>query len=1302
MAHSSLLNIPVPDEFSFNAVEWNGWFSRFERFRQVSQLSEKDESLQVSTLLYVMGPKAEELLESLKLSDSDLKKYSTVTEKLTNFFIPKKNVVFERAKFNMRIQKQGEPVDSFISDLHHLASSCEYGSLKEELIRDRIVIGLLDRKLSEQLQLDDELTLEKATNKAMQSALVRKQQNTIHNNPEVSFVDKNKFKHNNKSNQTKKEYANQNNGNKDKQVSENCLKCGKIHVKQKCPAYNLKCYRCGGFNHFPVRPFKLCKPLKTNFEKNKRTDNSFSNKNIGFIGLLDCTKSTEPWMLDVLVNDCVNVSFCIDTGACISALPESLYTQNMGVLNYDFSENVSGPNGENLKILGKLDTKLSYNDSSCITTLYIIENLSRPLLGRSVIEPLNILKRVVNNVSPPDVSVNKIDWTKKFPQLFSGLGLMSGSYSITLKENAVPFSVHLPRRVPLPLLDKVKDQLRLMVDNDVIEEITEPTPWCAPIVVVPKSDGSVRITTDFTKLNQSIVRERFEMPGVDYTLAQLGNSKYFTKLDFNSGFFQLKLDDNSKKLTCFITPFGRFVYKRLPQGASPSPEVFSKKMSSILSGLEGCISMVDDICVHAPTLQMHNERLTAVLKRLQEQNVTLNAEKCQFAMTTFKYLGYVIDGENIYPDPKKVSAISDFPSPKNLTEVRRWLGLLNQLTKFIPNVSHETKPIRSLLQKDKIFDWGPEQEECFNRLKKLLLSADVLCHYDCANETKIHADASAYGLGAIIYQKINGIWRPLAYASRSLTDVESRWAVIEKEMLAITFACSRFRDYIVGLPSLEIWTDHSPLVSLLNHKNIDELPIRLQRLRLRIAGLPFIVKYIKGSEQTSADCLSRAPLKTINSSDIELHSVVDDYVVGFIKSFPASDEKLKLIIQKQKEDSTLSKIRKYCEFGWPNASKLSISEKPFNSVSSELTIIKDILCKSNRIVVPDSLRVEMLDRIHEGHQGITKSLERLRSALWWPNCSSQVKDRISKCEVCCRSIVNRAEPLIVGDFPNRPWEKIGVDLFFLNNKNYLIIVDYYSRWIETPLLTSTSSESVITQLKSIFSKYGIVDYLISDNGPQFSSYAFSEFAKNYGFTHVTSSPNYPQSNGEAERAVQLVKNMLKKCIESNGDPYLSLLSYRSTPLKNGYSPAELLMGRKLKTRLPILPSKLEPKLPDFSKLYKSEQKLRNYNKNYTDKHRGAQFLPELKRGQKVFVKREGIEGEIVKNYSTPRSYVIKNKDGAYLRRNRRCITILPNVDKVQKETVGSSVSETQEVQRRISDRSTKGKKPLRYHDEFRT
>lgn len=344
---------------------------------------------------------------------------------------------------------------------------------------------------------------------------------------------------------------------------------------------------------------------------------------------------------------------------------------------------------------------------------------------------------------------------------------------------------------------------------------------------------------------------------------------------------------------------------------------------------------------------------------------------------------------------------------------------------------------------------------------------------------------------------------------------------------------------------------------------------------------------------------------------------------------------------------------KYCEEGWPGYEHPSIDvvTRPFWQIREELSLCQGLLMRGNRLVIPTVLRAEMLQRIHEGHQGILKCRERVRSSIWWPGINRETEDLVKSCPVCVKNRHDQAEPLRPTKFPDRPWKMLGTDLFHLKKDNYLLVVDYFSRYFEIAKLKDTTSQSIVNHLKSIFARHGIPDTLVSDNGPQYSSSVFQTFSKDYGFRHQTSSPHYPQGNGEAERAVQTVKRLIRNAT----DPYLALLAYRATPLKNGSSPAELLMGRKLRTTLPENPRNYYPKWPDLERVRQVEEQYRQNQKFNFDKARRARPLSQLNAGETVWVKGEGggTTGTVIdKTQQSDRSYIIETDNGA-IRRNRR-------------------------------------------------
>lgn len=573
--------------------------------------------------------------------------------------------------------------------------------------------------------------------------------------------------------------------------------------------------------------------------------------------------------------------------------------------------------------------------------------------------------------------------------------------------------------------------------------------------------------------------------------------------------------------------------------------------------------------------------------------------------------------------------------------------MVNQVGKFIPQLAEKDKALRDLLSKKNCWLWGADQEEAFKVLKDALSSSPVLAMYDPSRDTKVSADASSYGLGGVLLQRWESEWRPVAYASRSLSPTEQRYAQVEKEALGLTWACERFRDFLLG-KHFCLETDHKPLLSLLGAQALDLLPPRIQRFRMRLMRYSYDIVHVPGKSLWTADTLSRSPVQVqMTPNDNELMESTNIYVDCIVDNLPVSLSFMDSLKVQLEADSVCSRVMKLCADGWPDHVKQEPLLKHFWPERATLTVKDGLLLKDTRLVIPATMRNDVLARLHEGHQGIVKCKARARQSVWWPGLGQQINKMVLKCRTCLQERHNHSEPLMPSDCPERPWEKLGADLFELEGKTYLLVADYLSRYVEIALLSHTRSTDVITHLKSMFARHGIPEVMMSDNGPRFSGQAFASFAASYGFKHITSSPKFPQSNGEAECAVQTVKHLLRKA----ADPYIALLAYRTTPLQNGYSPAQLLMGRRLRTIVPTLPSELRPTLPDRSMLVQKEREKRmsdivNYNKRH-----GAKPLSNLSSGQQVWITDTKTSGTVIQNHTSPRSYLVDAPHGV-IRRNR--------------------------------------------------
>ena len=1272
-----------PEPFNFaKPEEWTKWIRQFERFRVASGLDTKEEPAQVNMLIYSMGDQADDILKSFHLSEAEGKQYATVKMKFDNHFVKRRNIIYERARFNRRKQEEGETVDAFITSLYTLAEHCKYDALHDEMIRDRIVVGISNATLSEKLQLDHELTLEKAITAARQSETVHKQQPVVRGEGEkdlpVGAVQQKKTVQKGKTSYKPRQ------PDRATQFTPTCYKCGRSppHDRRYCPAKEATCLNCGKKGHFQA----VCRvPAKVG--RIGQSDSEEDDTDV-FLGAIT-GNTRNPWEITLEVNT-KPVVFHIDTGAEVTVISDLDHSKIGSPQLLPANRTLRGPSDRALPVKGKFVAKLARGDQEIKQEIYVVKHLHRPLLGRPAIEGLQVVSSSVGGIQRKN-----LDPLKAYPNLFSGLGKLEGEYKIKLQEGAKPYALNTPRRVALPLMKPVKKELERMEQLGVIAKIDEPTDWCAGMVVVPKSGGKVRICIDLTKLNQSVCRERHILPGVEQTLAKLAGAKVFSKLDANSGFWQIPLSEESAKLTTFITPYGRYCFHRLPFGITSGPEHFQRRMSEILEGQEGVVCMIDDILVFGNSVEEHEEHLVKVLERLQKSGITLNKEKCHFATNRVSFLGQVVDHTGVHPDPAKVKAIQKVPVPKNVGDVRRFLGMINQMSKFTPNIADKTKPLRELLSKRTQWTWGEPQRKSFEEVKELLTSSPVLALYDTNAATVVSADASSFGLGAVLLQKqVDDEWKPIAYISRSMTPTEQRYAQIEKEALAFTWACEWFSSYLTGL-QFHIHTDHKPLVPLFSTKHLEELPIRVQRFRLRMMRFTFTISHVPGKDLIIADSLSRAPVDEPVEADMMLEEETRAFIDVVMRSLPETDQLLEKIKQHQGSDQTCLELLEYCRSSWPEKGSLIGPIKKYHSVASEISIVNDLLMRGNRIIIPTSLREEMLDKIHLGHQGINKCRERARQSLWWPGLSKEIEELIKNCSECSKAQLQRAQPMIPSVLPDLPWQKIATDLFEWKGSNYLLIVDYFSRYIEIAKLSGLSADEVIKHTKSIFARHGIPDTVVSDNGPQYASEAYRDFSKSYQFQHITSSPYYPRSNGEAERAVGVVKSLLKK----EGDPYMALLIYRATPTQVGFSPAELLMSRKIRTTLPVISEQRKPKVVEETVLRDRDRKNKERQKRNFDKHHGVRELPELESGETVWIKDRKSEGQVEEPVA-PHSYEVTST-GATLRRNRKDLIRMPKArdttqtvtpEPTTTQTVTPEPTTTQTV---TPEPTASGKQPLR-------
>ena len=987
------------------------------------------------------------------------RKYDAVKKEFDKYFVDQRHVLFEVCRFRKARQEQDETAEAFIARLYGLSEHCGFDERRDKEILYQLLIGMKDDRLSKKLQLEDDkdLTLEKARRSIRLNEEISSQQAIVRDSsapgklappataelepvtqepPSSRRFAKGHTSRNHKGKQPPQQGATP--------PADQCKRCGKRpgHPRSSCPAANATCAKCKLVGHYAREcQTKTVSAISAATGESSENSGTQDQKHDYFLGVIETRNKTDlAWIADVSV-DGETVLFKIDTGADLTVIPERVYQNSPWPALTASPIRLSLADASSKTTLGKFSATMAYGGQESVQEIYVLRGLQRPLLGQPAIDALDVVRRIHE-------ATTSFDARREFPKLFSGLGLFAGEHTIRLKDGAIPFALSTPRRVPHPLRAAVKEELDRMVEADVIFKVEGPTEWCAGMVVRPKPNGRVRVCVHLIRLNDVVRRERFILPSVEHTLAQLHAATVFSKLDANRGFHQIKLARESALLTTFITPFGRFAYNRLPFGITSAPEYFQKKMYEILDGLPGVICLMDDCLVFGSSQAEHDERLKALCARLEATGVTLNEGKCVFSVNEVKFLGQIVDTSGVRPDPEKLKAIRNLPARTDIHGARRLLGMTNHIGKFIPNLANLTEPIRSLLSARNTWQWGEPQQRAFDCIKAALTSTPVLAHYSPNSETIVSADASSFGLGAVLLQRDQqGNLRPVAYASCSLSPTEQRYAQIEKEALVLAWACDRFADYLTGMPKFHIFTDHKPLVPLLSpQKRLDELPPRVLRFRLRLAKFNFMISHVPGKQMHTADTLSRAPLAGTDANVLELVADADQFAWNLPVRGETKDVVLGNVKREQEKDDICNLLTQFSLHGWPHTSTLSQEMKTYLPFAQDITVFQGLLLKDDRLVIPKSLRREMLERVHVGHLGIRKCQERVKVAMWWPTISSDVKKLVEGCDTCSIARGNRPEPLLKTATPDYPWQIVGTDLFELWGKQYLLMVDYLSRY----------------------------------------------------------------------------------------------------------------------------------------------------------------------------------------------------------------------------------------------------------------
>lgn len=838
---------------------------------------------------------------------------------------------------------------------------------------------------------------------------------------------------------------------------------------------------------------------------------------------------------------------------------------------------------------------------------------------------------------------------------------------------ATPFMEHRidtgdspPVSVPPYRLNPVKKEiLRAEIDkllaNGVIEECESP--YAAPVVLIPKPNGSVRLCIDYRKLNSKTVADTYPLPRMDDLLHEARPTPFMSTIDLRSGYHQVKMHSADRDKTAFVCPFGTYRFLRMPFGLKNAPATFQRLIDKFRSGLGETLilSYLDDIIVLSDTFEKHITDLEAVFQRLALFKLNANREKCHFGCSRVKYLGFWITPKGLEVDQEKVSSIQKIPPPTNVKEVQSFLQTCSWFRRYIQNFAEKSKPLSDLTKKKTPWQWGFPQQQAFELLKNCLLTPPILTQADGTKPYILRTDASNYALGAVLLQGHGAEEKVIEYASRLLNQAEQNYSTTEREALAVVWALKKFRGYVEG-SSITVATDHQPLKWLLSLKSPTG---RLARWALEIQAFNLKVIYVQGKVNVIADLLSRPAGHP--APPVEVNNIV-------IADLPARSPKE--IREAQLQDEDLKKIIECFESTTKTEDYANWTERGFLMDQGILyRYVSDSDSEEAQLVIPTSERESIMKYHHDdataGHYGEEGTYSRIAKRYYWTGMKKYIAEYVKKCPECNRYKSGNQKPtgLLRTPVYSQRFEVISIDLFgplpvTENGKQWIFVVeDCATRWVELfALERATAHECATTLIEEVFLRYGIPRRIICDNGPQFTSAVLQQVCHTLKIDHNLLPVYWPQAN-PVERKNRDLKPRLAILVSDEHDKWhdkLPVIRFAMNTAKcstTGQTAAFLQFGRELRTVDDVVHNfkavvtndnfvaEITPYLKHFASMSEDVQEhiqmKQDQRKKYYDKNRRQEYFAP---GDKVWVSSHPISK--MKDKKTAK--FMPKRDGPYL------------------------------------------------------
>lgn len=871
----------------------------------------------------------------------------------------------------------------------------------------------------------------------------------------------------------------------------------------------------------------------------------------------------------------------VDTGSCSSVLGSngfSLLRKWDIPIKYDQNMLVTSADGTNQDYLGYVMLNVTLNNITKMIKILVIPSVQHKLiLGIDFLKIFKITANFANycydvKIKDEVLVVNTLqsneDLTsvqqQKLSSLIDSFKEISPSNRIGrthILEHSINTGTAKPiRQRQYPLSPAMQKHLCAEVDEMLKLGVIQPSksPWCNPLWLVQKSSGEYRVVLDSRKLNLVTEMDSYPMPLIESVISKLRDAKYLTSIDLKKAFWQIPLDTSSRPKTAFaVQGKGLFEFTVLPFGLSCSSQTMCRLMDMVIGpSLEPyCYFYIDDIVVATPDFDTHINVLLCLKQKLFEAGLTINLEKCQFCRPSLKFLGYIVDERGLRIDDSKVSSILNYEKPKTTTQIRRLIGMVGYYRRFLKNFSSLCSPISDLLKgrkKGQPIVWTPEADKAFEDIKKTLTTAPVLASPDFTKPFIIYCDASNTGVGSVLFQEVDGMEHPVAYASRTLNKCQRAYSTTEKELLSMIFGIEKFRPYIEGT-HFTVITDHASLVWL---NNISNPSGRLQRWMVKLSQYSFNIVHKKGSLNVVADALSRSP---------------EDNSINVLDMTKLKPDKWYLdMVRRVSENPDL-----YPSFRVDNN---ILYKHVFNNSMPLTSNLSDW-----KIVVPLPNRSEILNLCHDSetaaHLGISKTLSRIQELYYWPNMRKTVYRYVKKCKICatCKSS-NLPQAGLMGQYKNInfPFQLISADLLgpYPRSKKgsqyLLVVVDWFTKFVLVQPLAKATSSAIIKFLENnVFLIFGTPQIFVCDNGSVFTSREFKNFMNEYKVQKIWYTARYHPQINATERQNKVIVTAIRSFITDNHKTWDESIFKISQAIRlsrsdaTGYSASFLTFGRNV-------------------------------------------------------------------------------------------------------------------------------------------